>query len=67
VQDKATKSPFAWQERRGFRVCELALQKGVWLRPLVNVVAIMPPLSVTVEELDRICTAVEFAIRESIK
>jgi adenosylmethionine-8-amino-7-oxononanoate aminotransferase len=65
VRDRAAKEPFPWQERRGFRVCELALQKGVWLRPLVNVLVIMPPLSVTLDELDRICNAVEFGIRES--
>jgi adenosylmethionine---8-amino-7-oxononanoate aminotransferase len=65
VRDRETKEPFPWQERRGFRVCELALQKGVWLRPLVNVVVIMPPLSVTLEELDHICDAVEFGIRAS--
>jgi adenosylmethionine-8-amino-7-oxononanoate aminotransferase len=65
VQDCATKTPFPWQERRGFRVCELAREKGVWLRPLVNVIAIMPPLSVTIDELDQICAAVEFGIRQS--
>jgi adenosylmethionine---8-amino-7-oxononanoate aminotransferase len=66
VRDKTTKESFPWQERRGFRVCELALTKGVWLRPLVNVIPIIPPLSVAVDELDRICDAVEFGIRESI-
>jgi adenosylmethionine-8-amino-7-oxononanoate aminotransferase len=65
VQDRETKAPFPWQERRGFRVCELALTQGVWLRPLVNVIAIVPPLAVTIDELDRICTAVEFGIRKS--
>jgi adenosylmethionine-8-amino-7-oxononanoate aminotransferase len=65
VQDRTTKTPFPWQERRGFRACELALKKGVWLRPLVNVIAIVPPLSVTLDELDQIGTAVEFGIRES--
>ncbi len=65
VQDRTTKVPFPWQERRGFRVCELALRKGVWLRPLVNVIPIIPPLSVTLDELDRICAAIEFGICES--
>jgi adenosylmethionine-8-amino-7-oxononanoate aminotransferase len=65
VRDKATKESFPWQERRGFRVCELARTKGVWLRPLANVVPIIPPLSVALDELDRICEAVEFGIRES--
>jgi adenosylmethionine-8-amino-7-oxononanoate aminotransferase len=64
AQDRTTKTAFPWQERRGFHVCELALKKGVWLRPLVNVIAIVPPLSVTIAELDRICAAVEFGIRE---
>jgi adenosylmethionine-8-amino-7-oxononanoate aminotransferase len=38
----------------------------VWLRPLGNVIVIMPPLSVALDELDRICEAVEFGIRESL-
>jgi adenosylmethionine-8-amino-7-oxononanoate aminotransferase len=65
VQDRATKTPFPWQQRRGFHVCELARKKGVWLRPLVNVIAIVPPLSVTIDELDQICAAIEFGIRQS--
>jgi adenosylmethionine-8-amino-7-oxononanoate aminotransferase len=65
VKDRQSKTPFPWQERRGFRVCEHALKKGVWLRPLVNVIPLVPPLSVTLDELDRICEAVEFGIRES--
>jgi adenosylmethionine-8-amino-7-oxononanoate aminotransferase len=64
VRNKTTKEALPWQERRGFRVCELAMTKGVWLRPLVNVIPIIPPLSVTLDELDRICEAAEFAIRE---
>jgi len=65
VRDRATKEPFPWEERRGFRVCELARTKGVWLRPLGNVIVIMPPLAISIDELDRICEAVEFAIRQS--
>jgi adenosylmethionine-8-amino-7-oxononanoate aminotransferase len=64
VQDRAAKTPFPWQERRGFQVCELARDQGVWLRPLVNVVPIIPPLSVTLDELDQICDAIEYAIRK---
>ena len=46
-------------EQRGIRVCRHALSEGVWLRPLGNVVVIMPPLAISLEELDRICSAVE--------
>lgn len=62
VRDRETQEAFPWAERRGQRVCNHAHTKGVWLRPLGNVVVIMPPLSVTLEELDRICAAVESGI-----
>lgn len=64
VRDRETQTPFPWAERRGQRVCNHALELGVWLRPLGNVVVIMPPLSVTLEELDRICVAVESGIAQ---
>jgi adenosylmethionine-8-amino-7-oxononanoate aminotransferase len=62
VRDKATKEPFAWEERRGQQVCNHALAEGVWLRPLGNVVVIFPPLAISLAELDRICLAVERGI-----
>jgi adenosylmethionine-8-amino-7-oxononanoate aminotransferase len=62
VRDRETQEAFPWSERRGQRVCNHALTQGVWLRPLGNVVVIMPPLSVTLDELDRICAAVESGI-----
>jgi adenosylmethionine-8-amino-7-oxononanoate aminotransferase len=58
VQDRAARTPYPWQERRGHRVCEHALTEGVWLRPLGNVVVIMPPLAISNEQLDKICGAV---------
>jgi adenosylmethionine---8-amino-7-oxononanoate aminotransferase len=67
VRDRDTKSPFPWEEKRGIRVCELARTCGVWLRPLGNVVVIMPPLSITIEELDQICDAVEWTIPQSFE
>jgi adenosylmethionine-8-amino-7-oxononanoate aminotransferase len=62
VRDRATKEPFPWAEKRGMRVCEVARQHGVWLRPLGNVLVVMPPLVVTLEELDRIAAALEAGI-----
>ncbi|MDX1963805.1 MAG: adenosylmethionine--8-amino-7-oxononanoate transaminase [Pirellulales bacterium] len=64
VRDKTTRESFAWTERRGWRVCQRALEKGVWLRPLGNVVVIFPPLTTTLAELDQICAAVEESIQE---
>jgi adenosylmethionine-8-amino-7-oxononanoate aminotransferase len=62
VRDKETKQPYAWEERRGWQVCEAALEKGVFVRPLGNVVPIVPPLAITLDELDRICAAVEYGL-----
>lgn len=62
VRDRATKEPYAWTDRRGARVCDRARAQGVLLRPLGNILVIMPPLAITLEELDRICTAIEQGI-----
>ncbi|HBO43131.1 MAG TPA: adenosylmethionine--8-amino-7-oxononanoate transaminase [Planctomycetaceae bacterium] len=63
VCDKATKEPFPWEQKRGVRVCQHALGHGVWIRPLGNVLVVMPPLAVSIDELDRLCAAVEEGIR----
>ena len=62
VQNRETKEPFPWTEKRGTRVCEYALSQGVWLRPLGNVVVIIPPLSISLAQIDKICGAVEKGI-----
>jgi adenosylmethionine-8-amino-7-oxononanoate aminotransferase len=51
VQDKASKTPFDWRERRGLQVFQSALAKGVLLRPIGNTVYFMPPYVISDEEL----------------
>ena len=53
VKNKATREPYPWQERRGVKVYQYALSKGVLLRPLGNVIYFMPPYIITEEELAR--------------
>jgi adenosylmethionine-8-amino-7-oxononanoate aminotransferase len=65
VQDRAAKEPYPWTEKRGARVCEVAREQGVLLRPLGNVLVIMPPLSIALDELDQLAAAVERGIEES--
>ena len=67
VRDLQTKEPYPWTEKRGIRVCDYARAEGIWLRPLGNVVVIMPPLAITVPELDRICLAAECGIARSVQ
>lgn len=52
VKDKASKTPYPWQERRGMRVYEYALKQGALLRPLGNVVYFMPPYIITKQQID---------------
>jgi adenosylmethionine---8-amino-7-oxononanoate aminotransferase len=50
--------------RWGRRVCAAAVERGVLLRPLGDVVVVMPPLTITSAELGRIVDALEGAIDE---
>ncbi len=54
VKDKATKEPFAWQERRGLKVFQHAMGKGALLRPLGNVVYFIPPYVITPEQIQSV-------------
>jgi len=52
AQDKASRTPYPWQERRGLTVYAHALERGVLLRPVGDVVYFMPPYVITPEEID---------------
>jgi adenosylmethionine-8-amino-7-oxononanoate aminotransferase len=54
VKDKKSREPYPWQERRGLKVYQHALSRGVLLRPIGNVVYFMPPYVITREEIDLI-------------
>lgn len=51
VKDKASKTAYPWQERRGLKVYQHGLANGVLLRPLGNVVYFMPPYVITPEQI----------------
>ncbi len=51
VADKASRTPYPWQERRGLSVYRHALAQGALLRPLGNVVYFMPPYVITPEQI----------------
>ena len=54
VADKATRRPFAAEERRGLRVYLHGLEHGALLRPLGNVIYFMPPYVVSESEIDQL-------------
>ena len=51
VKDRATRTEWPWQERRGLQVYRHALERGVLLRPLGNVIYFMPPYIITPDEI----------------
>jgi adenosylmethionine-8-amino-7-oxononanoate aminotransferase len=53
-------------DRRGRRVCVAAVRRGVLLRPLGDVVVLMPPLTITSQELHTIVEALADSILEVI-
>jgi adenosylmethionine-8-amino-7-oxononanoate transaminase len=51
VKDKQTKEPYDWGEKMGWRVACAARDRGVFIRPLGNVIVVMPPLAISVRNL----------------
>jgi hypothetical protein len=65
VADKATGLGYPWQERRGTRACLAARKHGALLRQLGDTVVVMPPLAITLDELDLLMAATERGIRDT--
>jgi adenosylmethionine---8-amino-7-oxononanoate aminotransferase len=49
-------------DRRGRRICAAAVERSILLRPLGDVVVVMPPLTITAEEIERIVDALKDSI-----
>lgn len=63
VEEKESRKPYPLAARVGHGVCHVAREKGILLRPLGNVIVLMPPLSITTRELDRMVRVVGEGIR----
>jgi adenosylmethionine-8-amino-7-oxononanoate aminotransferase len=64
VRDKATKEEYPWEEKMGWQIVYRAREKGLFLRPLGNVIVIMPPLAISHENLARMLDIISESIRE---
>jgi adenosylmethionine-8-amino-7-oxononanoate aminotransferase len=62
VKNRRTRAGYALKERVGHRACLEARRDGVLIRPLGNTIVLMPPLSVTLKELDVLVGAVRRSI-----
>ena len=52
VKDKNTKEPLDYKKRTGYQIYKKALEKGVILRPLGDVIYFNPPLIIEKEDMD---------------
>jgi adenosylmethionine-8-amino-7-oxononanoate aminotransferase len=64
VADKNSAAPYPATERKAWQVCRAALARGVWIRPLGDVLYVTPPLAITIDELDLLMTTLATAIDE---
>ncbi|TAJ55817.1 MAG: adenosylmethionine--8-amino-7-oxononanoate transaminase [Nevskiaceae bacterium] len=68
VRNVAKREDFPASERRGLRAYRHALEKGVVLRPLGNVLYLMPPYAIGAKEAQKmcevLCEAVDVATRD---
>lgn len=66
VEDRGTKRPFAPARRTGHRIILAARRRGLLIRPLGDVVVLMPPLASTCGELAEMASLTIEAIREEL-
>jgi len=64
VQDKKTKKAYPLDQKIGIRVIQEAKRRGAILRPLGNVIVLMPPLSITHSEIKKLLNILYRSVEE---
>src|SRR5690606_36880854 len=64
VLDRESKAEYPWHQQVGNRVCRRARDFGLLIRPLGDVLVVMPPLSITEAQLDRMMGVMLRCVRE---
>lgn len=67
VRNKATREPYPYGMQAGARICARAREHGVILRPLADVIVILPPLSISKKSLDCILDVVQSCLDEAMQ
>ncbi len=62
VRDRDTRQSYPASEKVGMRVIMEARRHGVIIRPLGNVIVLMPPLCISEKELTQLCDATRASI-----
>lgn len=66
VKDRTTGETFALETRVGQRVAEIAMDQGVWIRPRPNMCYAIPPLAISIDEMDILMDAIENGLEQSV-
>jgi len=64
VADRATRAPLDPGRRTGRAICDHARSLGVLLRPLGDVVVLMPPLAIRPDEIHHLAHAVVASVHK---
>ncbi len=67
MENRETRIPYPFEEKMGIRVCKEALTRGAILRPLVNTIVLMPPLQISISELNALLDIVYRSIERVTK
>ena len=65
VADVKSKRAFGCEERIGAKLCQAIRKHGVILRPLGDVVVVMPPLSISLAEIDMLFDSLGSGLEDS--
>lgn len=67
VKDRMTGEPYPLEERMGHRVALAARERGLLLRPIGNVIVLMPPLSISINQLTEIIHIIHSSINAVVE
>jgi len=65
IKNKKTNEPYPYEWKMGYRVCAEAKKRGVLIRPLGNVIVVMPPLGIGKKDLFRLIEAISQSIQSA--
>jgi adenosylmethionine-8-amino-7-oxononanoate aminotransferase len=63
VVDKTTKEEYPFENKIGIKVIKEARRRGLILRPLGNVIVLMPPLGISLDDLNEILSITYHSIK----
>jgi adenosylmethionine-8-amino-7-oxononanoate aminotransferase len=66
VQDKTTKQPFAYEKMIGAKLCAAMRPKGAMMRPLSDVIVLMPPVAIDLQTLRKLLNIVYDTIENDL-